>query len=134
MQWNLNRKKGTLLKVHDRIKDLFPEVNDWTRRELISIVNTIKASIGDEKHWDNFKIYFENISPSFLKRLNKKHPDLTSKDIKYCCYLKMNMSNNEIGHLMGINQESVRTHKYRLKKKMALPKFQDLQVYVKSIA
>ena len=40
---------------------------------------------------------------------------------------------NEIRNILGINQESVRTHKYRLKKKMALSKSQDLSHYLKSV-
>jgi DNA-binding CsgD family transcriptional regulator len=45
----------------------------------------------------------------------------------------MNMSNDHIGNLLGINQESVRTHKYRLKKKMSLPREQDLRTYLRSV-
>jgi DNA-binding CsgD family transcriptional regulator len=45
----------------------------------------------------------------------------------------MNMTNDDIRNLLGINQESVRTHKYRLKKKMALSKEQDLLNYLRSV-
>jgi len=38
----------------------------------------------------------------------------------------MNMSNDDIRALLGISQESVRTHKYRLKKKLSLGKDQSL--------
>ena len=46
----------------------------------------------------------------------------------------MNMSNDDIRNLLGINQESVRTHKYRLKRKLDLPKEMDLGVYLKSVS
>ena len=100
----------------------------------MSIVNTIKMSRNDRKHWDDFKHYFEDINPSFLKHLSTKFPCLTAKDLKYCCYLKMNMSNEDIRLILGINQESVRTHKYRLKKKMVLAKHQDLRNYLQTFA
>jgi DNA-binding CsgD family transcriptional regulator len=129
----LDQKTEILLSIKDRIKTLFPRVDDPTRSELISIVNSIKASAGNTKLWDDFKLYFEKTNPQFLVLLSKKHPYLTSKDLKYCCYLKMNMSNDDIRNLLGINQESVRTHKYRLKKKMALNKDADLFGYIKSI-
>ncbi len=44
------------------------------------------------------------------------------------------MSNEDIRFILGINQESVRTHKYRLKKKMVLDKDQDLRMYIQSFA
>ena len=130
----LDQKTGTLNRVKNRIKELYSDVNEPIRHKLISIVNSIKVNTRDEKHWEDFKMYFEKISPNFLKCLSQKHPELTPKDVKYCCYLKMNMSNNDIGHVLGINLESVRTHKYRLKRKLQISKSENLQTYIRSIA
>lgn len=130
----LDQKISALHKVKERITELFPKVDDPTRLELSSIVNSIKTSVNDTKLWEDFKLYFEKTHPDFLLTLSKKHPELTMKDLKYCCYLKMNMTNNDIRNLLGINQESVRTHKFRLKKKMALPRSLDLINYLRSVA
>lgn len=129
----LDQKVELLLKVKERIAELYPSVDDPTRQELMSIANTIKASANDNKLWDDFKVYFERTNPGFLMILANKHPELTPKDLKYCCYVKMNMSNDDIRNLLGINQESVRTHKYRLKKKMDLHRNQDLAAYLRTI-
>lgn len=130
----LDQKVEVLLRVKDRIANLYPQVDDPTRAELTSIVHSIKMSANDNKLWNDFKLYFEQTNPGFLLLLAERHPELTSKDLKYCCYLKMNMSNDDIRRLLGINQESVRTHKYRLKKKMFLDKDLDLGLYLRSIA
>lgn len=130
----IEQRNETLSKIRKRIGELSMKVNDTTRSELMSIANSIKVSTSDERHWADFKIYFQNINPRFLEALSRKHPCLTSKDLKYCCYLKMNMSNEDIRQLLSINSESVRTHKYRLKKKMNLSKEQDLRHYLHSVA
>lgn len=130
----LDQKKQMLDKIKDRIKQLYVNVDTATKTKLMSIVNSIKMTRNNNKHWDDFKLYFENINPNFLKQLTAKFPCLTAKDIKYCCYLKMNMSNEDIRFILGINQESVRTHKYRLKKKMVLNKDQDLRIFIQSFA
>lgn len=129
----LDQKVSVLSDVKQRIESLFVRVDDPTREELISIVNAIKVSAMDKKLWDDFKFYFEQINPKFLLLLLEKHPHLTQKDLKYCCYIKMNMSNDDIRNLLGINQESVRTHKYRLKKKLSLDEESDLQKYIQHI-
>ena len=129
----LEQKTEILSKIKERIAELYTKVDDPTRVELISIVNAIKLSSNNKKLWDDFKLYFEKTDPNFLLILAQKYPDLTPIDLKYCCYLKMNMSNDDIGSLLGINQESVRTHKYRLKKKMSLAKEQDLRNYLKCV-
>ena len=46
----------------------------------------------------------------------------------------MNMSNHDIKNLLNINQESVRTHKYRLKRKLGLRKEEDLRTYFQQFA
>ncbi len=128
-------QKNTMLKnIKERITQLCPNVDMTTRAKLISLVNTIKVSNGNKKNWEDFKMYFENVNPKFVTDLTNKYPTLTAKDLKYCCYLKMNMSNEDIRNILGINQESVRTHKYRLKKKMTLPKHQKLRHYLQSFA
>lgn len=129
----LEQKTEMLSKVKERIAELYTKVDDPTRVELISIVNAIKLSSNNKKLWDDFKLYFEKTDPNFLLILAQKYPGLTPIDLKYCCYLKMNMSNDDIGNLLGINQESVRTHKYRLKKKMSLAKEQDLRNFLKCV-
>lgn len=130
----LNRKKEILYKVKDRLKALYLNVNDPIRTELMSIVNYIKATSDDKKIWEDFKFYFEQNHQGFLQSLTQKHPVLTPIDLKYCCYLKMNMSNDDIKKILGINQESVRTHTYRLKQKLALPKEEDLRYYLRSVS
>ncbi|CAD0009094.1 helix-turn-helix transcriptional regulator [Flavobacterium salmonis] len=130
----LDQKVEVLQNIKKRISFLYPNVDDTIRRELMSIANCIKTAANDNKLWDDFKIYFEQSDPEFLLALAKKHPSLSPKDLKYCCYIKMNMSNNDITNLLGINQESVRTHKYRLKKKLTLEKKQDIISYLRSVS
>ncbi|AXG74387.1 hypothetical protein DVK85_09140 [Flavobacterium arcticum] len=129
----LDKKREILSKVRSKIKALYPNVNDPVRKELMSIVNYIKATSSDKNLWGDFKFYFEQIHQDFLQQLTNKHPALTPTDLKYCCYLKMNMTNDDIKNLLGINQESVRTHTYRLKLKMALRKEEDLRYYLRSV-
>jgi DNA-binding CsgD family transcriptional regulator len=126
----LDQKRAMLNKVKQKIKQLCIQADINTKSKLVSLLNTIKISSRDKGHWEDFKMYFEDINPHFLKTLSNKYPKLTSKDLKYCCYLKMNMSNEDICNIFGINQESVRTHKYRLKIKMTLSKEQNLRNFL----
>ena len=130
----LDQKRDMLNKIRERIKEVCIETDLTTRSKLMSLLNTIKISTDDKSHWEDFKMYFEDINPDFVRKLSDQYPNLTSKDIKYCCYLKMNMSNEDIRNLLGINQESVRTHKYRLKRKLTLSKDQDLRLFLHAFA
>ena len=83
--------------------------------------------------WNDFKVFYEEADPNFLLALGAKYPFLTPVDLKYCCYLKMNMTNDDIRQVFGISLESVRTHKHRLKKKLALSKDTDLNLFLRTI-
>jgi len=130
----LDQKTEMLLKVKDRIANLHSKAEGHTKAELMSIINLIKMSGNNHDLWGDFKLFFEETDPEFLPLLSKKFPFLTPIDLKYCCYLKMNMTNDDIKKIFGISLESVRTHKYRLKKKMSLAKNDDLRNYLRSVA
>jgi DNA-binding CsgD family transcriptional regulator len=126
----LDKKVQLLDRVHSEIKELSQIASDEVQTKVRALLGLIKQAKSDHRYWTEFKDYFSQINPNFFQELSKKHPTLTAKDLKYCCYLRMNLSSNEIMRLLGINQESVRTHKYRLKKKMALSKDQNLEHYL----
>lgn len=126
----LDKKVQLLDRVQAEIKELSSIASNEVQSKVRSLLTLIKQAKSDHRYWSEFKDYFSQVNPNFFQELTKKHPSLTTKDLKYCCYLRMNLSSNEIMRLLGINQESVRTHKYRLKKKMALSKDQNLEHYL----
>ena len=128
----VEQKNQALIKVKKSIEKELASVDAQMRTNFNSILSFLRNNINDKSHWANFKMYFEQMHPDFLKELKETYSVLTIDDLKYCAYLKMNMSNHEISHLLGINQESVRTHKYRLKKKMTLDKQVDLHQFISS--
>jgi DNA-binding CsgD family transcriptional regulator len=130
----LDQKRAVLENVQKKIKELCIKTDIATKNKLVSILNDIKISSSINSHWEDFKVYFEEINPRFVQHLSTSFPKLTLKDIKYCCYLKMNMSNEDIRNLLGINQESVRMHKYRLKRKLTLSQDQDLHQFLHSFS
>jgi hypothetical protein len=129
----LEQKTEMLLKIRDRLSYLFSQVDGPVKAELVSVVNFIKMYANNYDLWGDFKLLFDQTDPEFLPALARKFPLLTTIDLKYCCYVKMNMTNDDIKNVFGISLESVRTHKYRLKKKLALARDKDLRNYLLSL-
>jgi DNA-binding NarL/FixJ family response regulator len=126
----IDHKNRILKAVKAKLEELVPRSDDEIKAALKEVTGTVKTAINDKQHWESFRLYFEKVHPGFFSSLRDRFSKLTLEDIKYCAYLKMQMSNREIANLLNINQESVRVHKYRLKKKMALTKEIDLQKYI----
>jgi AraC family transcriptional regulator, chitin signaling transcriptional activator len=50
--------------------------------------------------------------------------------MQLCAYVKLNLNTKEIARLMNITPESVNTHRYRLRKKLALSAEETLDDFV----
>ena len=84
------------------------------------IKKSIKINSLNKNEWESFEHNLIQSNEEFVHKLSNKYPILTSKDIKLCIYLKMNLSSKEIAPLMNISFRGVELHRYRLRKKLDL--------------
>lgn len=129
----LHQKTQILRTIQERLEKIDMQEKAVASKEVTKIVRYIDNSLDLENEWQNFKNYFEKVHPSFFTLLQEEYPKLTTEDLRYCAYVKTHMSNKEIANLLNINTESVRTHKYRLKKKLGLPKDIELKDFINQL-
>jgi DNA-binding CsgD family transcriptional regulator len=112
----------TLQKVESD-KMLLQVMSDLENEISPQKLKTIKAiQNGGSNYWKSVLEKFEKINPDFNKTLIKDYPQLTKGERDFCSFVKLNLSNKEIAHLLQISPESVITKKYRILKKLNLPK------------
>ncbi len=126
----INHKTRVLEVIRCKLEGLLPHIDEELKMSFKELITTVKMTTNDKESLKTFSRYFDNIHPEFFSYFRQHFTKLTIEDIRYCAYLKMQMSNREIAILLNINQESVRTHKYRLKKKMELGKEINLQKFI----
>ncbi|MFV8370697.1 histidine kinase [Flavobacterium sp. LB2R40] len=97
------------------------------------IKKTIKINALNKHEWETFENNLNQIHNEFIVKLTKKYPNLTSKDIKLCIYLKMNLSSKEIAPMMNISFRGVELQRYRLRKKLNLIQDENLSKFLISI-
>ena len=97
------------------------------------IYKLIEKNLNSTKDWDFFKEAFNNADKDFLKRAKKLHPDLTHNNLKFCAYLRLNLTSKEIAPLLNISVKSVEIRRYRLRKKLNLSSKTNLTDYILSI-
>ncbi|RYJ52367.1 histidine kinase [Flavobacterium petrolei] len=97
------------------------------------IKKAIKINAVNKHEWETFETNLNQIHNEFIITLFKKFPNLTSKDIKLCIYLKMNLSSKEIAPMMNISFRGVELHRYRLRKKLNLVQDENLSKFLLSI-
>ena len=97
------------------------------------IKKVIKINAVNKHEWETFETNLNQIHNEFIIHLSKKYPALTSKDIKLCIYLKMNLSSKEIAPMMNISFRGVELHRYRLRKKLNLNQEENLSKFLLTI-
>lgn len=108
-----------------------------TEKDINQIKSKIRKSIKinalNKNEWESFEHNLMQSHEEFVHKLSNKFPMLTSKDIKLCIYLKMNLSSKEIAPLMNISFRGVELHRYRLRKKLGLTSDDNLSKFMINI-
>ena len=119
------------------MKDKIEDLKSSTPKQQDKIINdlnrVIKQHINIDKNWEDFKRYFEEVHTGFNEKLKEKHPDLSANDLKICALTRLNLNIKESATILGITPESVKTARYRLRKKLNLEQNEELLGYFLSL-
>ncbi|MFP9113896.1 triple tyrosine motif-containing protein [Flavobacterium sp. RHBU_3] len=128
-------KKNKMLNgIINKLKDINPEVMDEATRNQFNRLNkTINKELNTDKSWNNLEKHIRNVHFDFLKRLKEKYPTVTPREMDLATYLLMNMSTKEIAEIMNISDGGVELARYRLRKKMDLPRKENLTGFLMTI-
>ena len=128
----------------DKRNELLNRLKSMLTRELESpemsveqlkqnLITSIDRNISDRGDWQIFKSHFDAANSDFLEKLKNIHNTLTPSDLRFCGFLRMNLTSKEIAALLSISLRSVEVKRYRLRKKMALSHDQNLIEYLMNI-
>ncbi len=98
-----------------------------------SVFKLINQNLNSKEDWTLFENAFNQADNEFFARVKDKHPNLNNNDLKFCAYLRLNLSSKEIAPLLNISSKSVEVRRYRLRKKLELHHEVNLIDYVLNI-
>lgn len=122
------QRNKTLNHVKEQLETLSSNAED--RPKLKNIETKLNQMLNGKDNWEVFETQFKEINDSFFQDLLSDHPKLSSRDLKLCAYLKMNLATKEIAPLMAISPRGVEIHRYRLRKKLRLRTNTNLNKYL----
>ncbi|GAA4974591.1 tetratricopeptide repeat protein [Algibacter aquimarinus] len=98
--------------------------------EFRRLVMLLKKESAEDKDWEVFKSYFSEVHNNFDKKLKDIYANISEKEIRLASFIRMNLSTKEIASMLNVMPDSVSKSKYRLKKKLNLPKEADLNTFL----
>lgn len=117
----LSRKQELMIELREELTDLENNTrNEKTRQDLKSLIRKIKTRLNDDDYIKVFEANFERVHHEFFSELKERYPDLTSKELRLCALVKMNLTNKEIAPIMNISIRGIETARYRLRKRLSI--------------
>lgn len=117
----------SIIKKNELLNKIKKELKN---HNIESTIELIDKNLGNNNDWKFFKEAFNNADKGFLDKVKKAHPNLTPNDLRFCAYLRLNLSSKEIAPLLNISTKSVETKRYRLRKKLNLSHYENLIEYI----
>lgn len=127
-------KNDFLEEVKTEMTDLRSEVkNQDALKQINKLGSKIYQNLMINKDREEFEIQVEQACDGFFKSLEQRYPALTNQERRLAALLRLNLSSKEISGILNISPKSVDQSRYRLRKKLDLPKSENLGVFLNLI-
>ena len=128
---HLAKKNEVLEHVKRKAKELKISENGGSGYQ--QLIQTINFDQQDDKNWEKFTQYFEQVHKDFSKIVKTKYPEITKNELRLMALLKMNLSSKEIATILNISSDGIKKARQRLRKKMELSPEESLEATVLTI-
>jgi tetratricopeptide (TPR) repeat protein len=128
----LLEKSDALAQINTELESLRANISEDTI-QAGKLDKVLQTNILTEQDWANFKKAFEEIYPGFFSQLRYQYPKLTTAELRLSALIKVNLNAKEIASILGISPESVKTARYRLKKKYQLSDEERLEDFINKL-
>lgn len=121
-----------LLRIGEELKELLLEINPRNtaqKEKLRKIMTQLKQHYSND-NWQEFKYYFEQVHPSFYKRLDEISPGITQRQKRLCAMLYIGLSTKEISTITYREIRSIDSARNRLRKKLDIPADESIQDFL----
>lgn len=95
-----------------------------------AIEKILAKGLNQDREWADFNVYFESVNKHFFTRIKSAYPDISTNDLKMCALIKLNLSIKEMASILNISPDSVKTARYRLRKKLKLNTEDNLNEFI----
>ncbi|MCV9385212.1 FGGY family carbohydrate kinase [Reichenbachiella ulvae] len=127
----VHNKDEFILEIKQNLSEIANgNMSDDQKKQINKLIQKMEDHVDKNKDWENFEEKFNLLHSDFFKKLKEDHPKLSVAEAKLCMLLKMKLSTKEIANQLNLSVRGVETRRYRLRKKLQLPKEIELENYV----
>ncbi|WP_165389058.1 tetratricopeptide repeat protein [Aquimarina brevivitae] len=114
-----------------QLQEIIKLNDDHAKTKAIkSLLASLKSTTTKNTVSTNLSAFIEKVSPEFKIKLSTDFSFLNDKEIKYLYLMKMGLSNYEIKDVLNTTLASVKSTRYRIRKKLKVDSDQDIIQYI----
>jgi len=125
----LLKKNEFISAISDKLKN----TNQGQKADNETVINNVISELDksiNQDTWTEFEVRFQEVHVDFYNSLSRQFPDLTPNELRLCAFLRLNMTSKEISAITYQSSESLKTARYRLRKKLGLDRDENLVAYL----
>jgi len=131
---NIIQKNKFLGKLKGELHQAMKNTSDAQLKTKLSALNQrINKEIDNKQQNQIFETYFDEVHEDFFQRLKEQFPNLSPRETRLCAYIRMNLTSKEIAALLNISDRGVEIGRYRLRKKLDLPREINLSTFLSNV-
>ncbi len=130
---NLSQNQEWAKEMIEKIGKIESTRGNQRNREIKRMKDEIHARVFIDEELELLQQNMDTLNNEFYDRLKKQFTNLSKTEIKMCSYIRLNLSIAQIAQLQNIDPESVRTNRYRLKKKLAVRTGEDMDSFLQNL-
>ncbi len=125
----LLKKNEFISAISNKLKNTNQGQKDNDETVINNVISELDKSITQDT-WTEFEVRFQEVHVDFYNSLSRQFPDLTPNELRLCAFLRLNMTSKEISAITYQSSESLKTARYRLRKKLGLDRDENLIAYL----
>lgn len=106
---------------------------DLTNTDFQRFINDIQLQINTESKLDDLNNIIDEFDQIFTKKILTQYPSLTKGEREICSLIRLNLSLKEIMIIRNASINSIKSSRYRIRKKMKVPKETDLESFIQQL-
>ena len=130
---NIVQKNKSLNELSEMLRETEHKAAPEVKSELQSLRKAIERTVKRDKDWEIFKLHFEQVNPGFFERLKKINPALTQNDLRISAFIRLRLSIKESASILNLSPTSVKTARYKLRKKLSLAVDENLYEFIENV-
>ncbi|WP_143569865.1 tetratricopeptide repeat protein [Tenacibaculum agarivorans] len=121
-------------QLSKQIKEDKDQANsDSVKSYAHSLLLKLQNQISTENKLSSLQDKINEVNQGFDQVIIENFPDLTKTEREICSFLRLNLSIKEIASVRNASVDSIKTLRYRIRKKMEIPKNQELEHFIQSL-